>query len=355
MITRTFVILSLAALLCASSTTVNGFLGSATHQRSKRLEQQQQKLNAELNSFQEQIPLRPGSSVALVTPFDAETGKIDTACLIHLLEQHVAAGTNNLCILGTTGEASVLTMAERKHVLETAVRTVKGKVPILAGTGTINPIATKEMTQQAMDLGCDAALVVSPYYVKPPQRALVKLFLETADIGLPVILYNVPGRTGCNILDETIATCAAHPNIVGVKDATGDLKRLDSLREKLKGVDENFLCYSGDDATSVDFILNGGHGCISVTANVAPKAMHDMVAAALAGDAETARALNEPLTGLHKDLFCEANPIPAKWAVYRAGWINSPYCRPPLDTMDPKFESLVEAAMKKAGVLTAVH
>lgn len=291
--------------------------------------------------------------MALITPFDKETGKIDFPSLRKLLQFHVEMETDNLCILGTTGEASTMSMEERGQVLQTAVEEVKGKMAILAGCGTINPNSIKAMTQQAIDLGCDASLIVTPYYVKPPQRGLIRHAITCADYGLPVILYNVPGRTGVNFLDKSMAVCAQHDNIVGVKDATGDTSRLDSLKQALK--DENytgdFLFYSGDDGTTVDYCLKGGDGCISVTANVAPKQMHDMVMQARAGNAADAKTIDAALRLLHKDLFCEANPIPAKWAVHRMGLTQSSYCRPPLDSLDPSFAETVDSALKAAGLI----
>jgi 4-hydroxy-tetrahydrodipicolinate synthase len=297
-----------------------------------------------------QFPMRKGSTVAVVTPFDPKTGNIDFEGVKRLLQYHLDAGTKNLCILGTTGEASLMSMQERKTVLETAVNMVKGKMCILAGCGTINPNSVREMTQQAIDVGCDASLVVTPYYVKPPQRGLVKHMTFAADLGLPVIMYNVPGRTGVNFADEFMAIAAEHPNIVGLKDATGDLSRLHKMRELVK--DPSFLIYSGDDSTSLDFILQGGDGCISVTANVAAPEMAQMVDLALAGKADEARAINDKLDGLHTNLFLEANPIPAKWGVYRIGLIDSPYCRPPLDAFDDqKFGAKLEEALQQAGLL----
>lgn len=294
-----------------------------------------------------QVPLKQGSTVALITPFD-KLGNIDYETLRILLRFHVENGTDNLCILGTTGEASVMSTEERGKVLKTAVEEVKGKMPIMAGVGTINPNTVKAMTQQAIDSGCDAALVVTPYYVKPPQRCLIRHFTTCADYGLPVVIYNVPGRTSVNFLDENIAIAAEHPNIVALKDATGDVSRVSNIR---KIVPDDFLLYSGDDGTSADFILQGGNGCISVTANVAPKAMHDMMMAGMKGNKDAVYRINEPLKALHKELFVESNPIPTKWAAMRMGLIPTAFCRPPLDEMDPKFVSDVERALLSAGLL----
>ena len=231
-------------------------------------------------------------------------GAIDIPSLRNLLQLHLASGTDNLCVLGTTGEASVLTMDERSQVLQVAVEEVKGKIPILAGTGTINPVHVKEMTLQAIDIGCDASLVVTPYYVKPPQRGLIKHFSDMADIGLPVVMYNIPGRTKVDLSPESTAILADHPKIIGLKDATGDLDRVEKIRS-LVGDKSHLLLYSGEDGSSPEFVMKGGDGCISVTANVAPKEVHDLMMASLNGDTKLVNKINEPLLGLHKNLFLE--------------------------------------------------
>jgi 4-hydroxy-tetrahydrodipicolinate synthase len=300
--------------------------------------------------------MRRGSSVALITPF-LPSGDIDVLGLEQLIQFHLDQGTDNLCILGTTAEAAVMTLDERALVLKTIVPMAKGKIPILVGTGTINPASVKAMTLQAMDYGADASLLVTPYYVKPPQRGLIRHFTEIADLGLPLVMYNVPGRTGVNLNDATVAICAQHEGIVGLKDATGDLSRIASVKAALSLSSlslqdkKDFLLFSGDDESTVDFCLNGGDGCISVTANVAPNVMHRMVHAALRGDADQARLLNAPLASLHDKIFIESNPIPAKWAAQRLGLIDSAYCRPPLDSLDPALESIVEQALYVAGLL----
>jgi len=296
-------------------------------------------------------PIKPGSTCALITPFTAE-GSIDVPKLRKLLRFHVDNCTDGLCILGTTGEASVMSMAERAVVLETAVEEVKGKIPILAGTGTIDPKSVREMTLQAIDVGCDASLVVTPYYVKPPQRGLIKHFLAAADLGLPVIVYNIPGRTKVDFAPESIALVADHENIVGVKEATGDVTRVDKLRE-LTG--DKLLLLSGDDKSDADFVLRGGDGCISVVANLAPKAKHDLMMAALRGDVDQVDRIGSKLRMLNTRLFVESNPIPVKWAAMRMGLISHPFCRPPLDELDPKFRSDVEEAMFAAGLLAEIY
>jgi len=299
--------------------------------------------------------MKQGSTCALITPF-TEDNKVDIPGLEKLIDFHLEAGTDNLCVLGTTAEASVMSMDERELALKTIVGKAKGKIPLLVGTGTINPASVKEYTRQAIDLGADASLVVTPYYVKPPQRGLIHHFTTMADMGLPVILYNVPGRTSVDLSDETIATLSQHEKIIGIKDATGDISRLTSLKNVLgEEASKIFLKYSGDDGTTTDFVLEGGDGCISVTANIAPKAMREMVHAALEGNDQLAMQLNEPLTMLHNRLFVESNPIPAKWAAYRMGLIDNAFCRPPLDTMDSQYNDLLEEALTSASILATTE
>lgn len=217
------------------------------------------------------IPVRSGSVVALVTPMDNKNN-IDFATLKSLLEWHISEGTDGAVVLGTTGESSTISFEERGEIIKEAINTVNGAFPIIIGTGTIEPNSVIKYTQQAKDLGADAALIITPYYVKPPQRALVQHFLNIANtVDLPIILYNCPGRTGVDMKPETVAQLASHRNIIGIKDATGDLSRVESLR-KLCGKD--FLIFSGEDDSGCEFIRLGGDGVISVTANVAPKAMH---------------------------------------------------------------------------------
>lgn len=293
------------------------------------------------------MSLCKGSYVAIITPM-LPSGAIDVDSLRSLLRFHVENKTDGLCILGTTGEASSMTMAERESVLKVAVEEVKGKLPILVGTGTINPNHVKEQTLQAIDLGCDACLVVTPYYVKPPQRGIIKHYTSIADLGLPTVLYNVPGRTAVDLFPESVAICAEHENIVGVKEATGNVDRVEQIRN-LCG--EDFLLLSGDDKTEADFVLKGGDGCISVTANLAPQAMHDMMAAALRGDADEAHRIDDSLTMLHSNIFIESSPMPAKWAAKRIGLIANDFCRPPLDVLEKKNYGAVEEAMKAAGLI----
>lgn len=302
-------------------------------------------LSSEVSS--NRVPLGNGSYVALVTPM-TKTGTVDLSALRSTLKWHVESGTDGLCILGTTGEATTLSMKEREEVLEITVDEVKGKMPILVGTGTINPDAVREQTLQAIDMGCDGALVVTPYYVKPPQRALVKHFQTVADLGLPVIMYNVPGRTAVDMSAETIALCAEHENIVGLKDATGQIERVEGIR-KLCG--DDFLLLTGDDSTGVDFMVKGGDGCISVTANVSPAKMHQIMSLLLEGKADEAMRINADLEMLHDKLFVEANPIPVKWALQRMGQITTGYCRPPLAELDPEYNAIIEKALETGGCI----
>lgn len=297
--------------------------------------------------------MRQGSHVALITPM-TPTGAIDLPALRSLLQFHLESGTDGLCILGTTGEAAVMTMAERKSVLDVAVEEVKGKIPILVGTGTIDPQKVKEQTMQLIDCGCDASLVVTPYYVKPPQRGLIRHFETMADLGLPVVLYNVPGRTGVDFLPESIGQVAGHPNIVGVKEATGDVSRVAAIHAacEANGVSkDSLLLFSGDDGTTDEFVLAGGDGCISVTANAAPAQMHNLMMAALNKDRTEVNKINAPLRSFHQDAFCEANPIPIKWAVKRMGNIDCAYLRPPLDELAPEYHAVVESALQEAGLI----
>jgi 4-hydroxy-tetrahydrodipicolinate synthase len=302
------------------------------------------------------MSIRRGSTVALITPFHADTGAIDYESLRSLVQYHMDSGTDNLCLLGTTGEAGVLQMEERRHVLTTVADMVKGRIPIMVGCGTINPQHVQEMIRQAYDCGADAALVVTPYYVKPPQRSLIQHYVRLADTSpIPLIIYNVPGRTAVDMSDTSIAIAAVHDNIVAVKDATGKLERLASLRQQLivQNVNtDDFLLFSGDDETSMEYILQGGDGCISVTANVAAKAMHEIMMASLQNDSATATQINTPLQALHQKLFCESNPMPVKYAASKMGLIASPYCRPPLDVLDTThYGPMVEDALRHAGLL----
>lgn len=287
-----------------------------------------------------------GSMVALVTPMLPD-GRIDEDALARLVELHVEAGTSALVVAGTTGESPTLETAEHAVLLARAVAVATGRIPIIAGTGSNSTSQSLEMTEHAVSAGCDGVMLVVPYYNKPPQEGLFRHFSEVASsTELPVIVYNVPGRTACDLLPETVGRLAEVPNIVGIKEATGDLERVGRIRE-LCGA--GFSLLSGDDATSREFMLAGGDGVISVTANLVPAQMARMCETALAGDAEAAAAVDAALEGLHRDLFVQANPIPIKWAMAEAGLIG-PGIRLPLIPLEAGYHEVVANAMAQAGV-----
>ena len=253
-----------------------------------------------------------GSMVALVTPMHAD-GSVDFESLARLVDFHVENNTSAIISMGTTGESATLDEKEHCEVIRRTVELANGRISIIAGTGANSTTEAINLTRCAMQAGVDACLLVTPYYNKPTQEGLYLHHKKIAEsVPLPQILYNVPGRTACDMLPETVARLAEVSNIIGIKEATGDLQRLKDI-QKLCG--DNFDLYSGDDATGTEFMLQGGHGVISVTTNVAPKAMSEMCKAALSGDREKALQLNAPLEGLHEKLFVEANPIPVKWAL----------------------------------------
>lgn len=291
-----------------------------------------------------------GSIVALVTPMQAgvqaETA-LDWSALERLVEFHIDQGTDGIVAVGTTGESATLNEEEHLAAVRRVVELVKGRVPVIAGTGANSTHEAIRLTRHAKSAGVDACLLVTPYYNKPTQEGLYlhhKAVAEAVDI--PQILYNVPSRTACDMQPATVARLATVPNIVGIKEATGDLTRLSAIAE-LCGKD--FLMFSGDDATACDFMLKGGHGVISVTANVAPKLMHDLCVLAAGGDAAGAHAIDEKLQPLHRDLFVEANPIPVKWAVERMGLMDAGI-RLPLTWLSADRQPLVREAMRHAGI-----
>jgi len=288
-----------------------------------------------------------GSMVALVTPMHPD-GSVDFDSLSQLVEFHIENGTSAIVSMGTTGESATLDEKEHCEVIRRTVEMANERIPIIAGTGANSTTEAITLTRCAMQAGADACLLVTPYYNKPTQKGLYlhhKLIAETVPV--PQILYNVPGRTACDMLPETVARLSKVSNIIGIKEATGDLSRLTEIRE-LCG--ENFDIFSGDDATGTEFMLRGGDGVISVTNNVVPKAMSDMCAAALAGDRKKAEELNQPLTGLHNDLFVEANPIPVKWALTEMGKMPAGI-RLPLTQLSEQYHETLRAAMRQAGVL----
>ena len=288
-----------------------------------------------------------GSIVALVTPMDAQ-GDLDWDSLTRLVDFHLQEGTDAIVAVGTTGESATLDFNEHVAVIRHVVRQVAGRIPVIAGTGANSTREAIELTASARDAGVDACLLVTPYYNKPTQEGLYLHHKAIAEaVAIPQILYNVPGRTACDMLPDTIARLSSVPNIIGVKEATGDLAR---GKEVLDKVASGFLTYSGDDATAVELILMGAKGNISVTANVAPRAMSELCAAAMRGEAEAARAINERLMPLHQKLFCEANPIPVKFALHEMGLIPEGI-RLPLTWLSQDCQEPLRQAMRQAGVL----
>ncbi|MGL4316769.1 MAG: 4-hydroxy-tetrahydrodipicolinate synthase [Pseudomonas sp.] len=288
-----------------------------------------------------------GSMVALVTPMDAQGG-LDWGNLSKLVDFHLQEGTNAIVAVGTTGESATLDVHEHVEVIRRVVDQVNGRIPVIAGTGANSTREAIELTQNAQSVGADACLLVTPYYNKPTQEGLYQHFRHIAEaVAIPQILYNVPGRTACDMLPETVERLSKVANIIGIKEATGDLQR---AQEILDRVSADFLVYSGDDATAVELMLMGGKGNISVTANVAPRAMAELCAAAMAGDAATARAINERLMPLHKNLFIESNPIPVKWALSEMG-LMADGIRLPLTWLSPRCHEPLRQAMRQSGVL----
>ena len=288
-----------------------------------------------------------GSIVALVTPMEPD-GSLDRLGLDRLIEFHIEQGTDAIVAVGTTGESATLDESENCEVIRFTVEKVAGRIPVIAGTGANSTTEAIALTQKAKELGADACLLVTPYYNKPTQEGLYlhhKAIAEAVDI--PQILYNVPGRTACDMLPATIARLSAIPNIIGVKEATGNLDR---LRDILQLCGSDFLLYSGDDATGCEFCLLGGHGVISVTSNVAPKLMHEMAVAASKGDRVTAERADSFLRRLHQDLFMESNPIPVKWALAEMGLIK-PYLRLPLTWLSESCHAPLREAMRLAKVI----
>lgn len=287
-----------------------------------------------------------GSIVAIVTPM-LEDGSLDIARLRSLIDFHIAEGTDGIVIVGTTGESPTVNFEEHCQLIKVAVEHAAGRIPVIAGTGANSTAEAVELARFAASVGATAHLSVVPYYNKPSQEGLYRHFRTIAEaVDLPLILYNVPGRTVADLSNDTALRLAEIPNIVGIKDATGSIDRACDLIARAPA---GFALYSGDDMTAACFIMLGGHGTISVTANVAPRAMHDMCAAALEGDARRVREINASLVGLHRELFCEANPIPVKWAVEQMGLIG-PGIRLPLTPLSPALHERVRQAMRQAGI-----
>ncbi len=289
-----------------------------------------------------------GSLVAIVTPMEAD-GALDIPRFKALLDWHVTEGTDGIVVVGTTGESPTVDVDEHCLLIKTAVEHCAGRVPVIAGTGGNSTREAIELTKFAKDVGANYSLSVVPYYNKPAQEGLYRHFRAIAEaVELPMFLYNVPGRTVADLANDTTLRLAEVPGIVGIKDATGNLER---GAELLRRKPAPFLVFSGDDATALPYMLLGANGDISVTANVAPRAMHQMCEAALAGDAKKAIGVNQRLMGLHRKLFVEANPIPVKWALARMGRIGDGI-RLPLTALAPEFHETVTGALREAGCLT---
>jgi len=288
-----------------------------------------------------------GSMVALVTPMN-DDGSLDVPALRRLIDFHVENGTDAIVAVGTTGESPTLDMEEHCEVIRLTVEQARGRVPVIAGTGANSTTEAIELTRCAQKAGADACLLVTPYYNKPTQEGLYLHHKAVAEaVPVPQILYNVPGRTACDMLPETVERLSAIANIVGIKEATGNLDRIKEIRRRCG---DKIDVYSGDDATALDAILLGAKGDISVTANVAPKLMHEMCKLAREGKEKEARAINERLLGLHKNLFVEANPIPVKWALKEMGLVKGGI-RLPLTPLSAKYHETVRAALRSAGVI----
>jgi 4-hydroxy-tetrahydrodipicolinate synthase len=287
-----------------------------------------------------------GSIVAIVTPMQAD-GAVDFDALDRLVDFHLNNGTNGIVAVGTTGESATLDVAEHIEVIRRVVKKSAKRVPIIAGTGANATSEAIDLTESARQAGVDACLLVTPYYNKPTQEGLYRHYRAVAEaVDIPLILYNVPGRTACDMKPETVVRLAEVRNIVGLKEASGSLER---NRELLKVLSTKFCLLSGDDDIAVESTINGFRGVISVSANVAPRQVHDAIAAALDGEADVARRLNEPLTPLHRALFLESNPIPVKWALARMGLIGDGI-RLPLTPLAKQFHGQVLEAIQAAGI-----
>lgn len=287
-----------------------------------------------------------GSLVAIVTPM-FEDGRLDLDALKKLIDFHIEAGTDGIVIVGTTGESPTVDVDEHCLLIKTTVEHVAKRIPVIAGTGANSTAEAIELTAKAKAAGADACLLVAPYYNKPSQEGLYQHFKAVAEaVDIPQILYNVPGRTGCDLANDTVLRLSAVPNIVGIKDATGGIERGTDL---LLRAPADFAVYSGDDASALALMLLGGKGVISVTANVAPRLMSDMCAAALKGDIASARAANAKLFGLHQKLFVEANPIPVKWVLQQMGLIAAGI-RLPLVNLSTQYHEVLRHAMNQAEI-----
>jgi 4-hydroxy-tetrahydrodipicolinate synthase len=290
-----------------------------------------------------------GSIVAIVTPM-LEDGNLDLERLRRLIDWHIREGTSGIVIVGTTGESPTVDFDEHCLLIRTAVDHAAGRIPVIAGTGANSTREAIELAVFAKSAGADMSLSVVPYYNKPTQEGLYRHFRAIAEaVDLPQIVYNVPGRTVADLQNDTMIRLAQIPNIVGIKDATGNMER---GAELLRRIPREFAVYSGDDGTALALMLLGAHGVISVTANVAPRQMHEMCAAVFADEVARARGHNNRLLALHKHLFVEANPIPVKWVLQQMGWIDGGI-RLPLTPLSSSFHDLLRGAMEQAGVSAA--
>lgn len=288
-----------------------------------------------------------GSIVAIVTPMN-DDGTLNYEALRRLVELHIEQKTDAIVAVGTTGEAPTLDLDEHCEVIRVVLEQTRGRIPVIAGTGANSTTEAIQLTQAAAQMHADACLLVTPYYNKPTQEGLYQHFRACAGaVAIPQILYNVPGRTGVDLLPETVGRLAEIPNIIGIKEATGKLERISELRDRCG---DQFAIYSGDDLTACAAILRGAQGDISVTANVAPRLMHEMCARARAGDYDGAATIDARLALLHKNLFIESNPIPVKWALHQLGLIP-PGIRLPLTPLSERYHELVRSALHAAGVL----
>jgi 4-hydroxy-tetrahydrodipicolinate synthase len=288
-----------------------------------------------------------GSLVALITPMQ-EDGSIDYPALRGLIDWHVAEGTQCIVAVGTTGESPTVSVEEHCEIIRVAVAHAAGRIPVMAGTGGNSTAEAIELSRYALKVGADCTLSVVPYYNKPSQEGIYRHFRAIAEaVDIPMVLYNVPGRTVADLQTETALRLAQVPGIVGIKDATADIER---GAELIRAAPKGFSIYSGDDGTAVALMLLGGHGNVSVTANVAPRAMQALCAAAIAGQAREAAAIHLKLLPLHQSMFCEASPAPSKWAVARLGRCGAAL-RLPIVPLSPAGQTLVERAMQTAGLL----
>ncbi|MDN3921887.1 4-hydroxy-tetrahydrodipicolinate synthase [Roseateles violae] len=288
-----------------------------------------------------------GSIVALVTPMQ-EDGSVDYPALRNLIDWHIAEGTACVCVVGTTGESPTVSMEENREIIRAAVEHAKGRIPIMAGTGANSTAEAIELSHYAKQVGADCTLSVVPYYNKPSQEGIYQHYKAIAEaVDIPMMLYNVPGRTVADMAPETALRCAALPGVFGVKEASGNIERAAFL---IKNAPKSFSIYSGDDGTAVALMLLGGHGNVSVTANVAPRAMAELCRAALAGDTREASRIHFQLLSLHKQLFCEPSPAPAKWALSRLGRCGATL-RLPITPLTAAGQASVEQALREAALL----